>query len=128
MFWNSAVNGAINHEGIYKDFFKDHTHTNENKSFRENKKFFKKKYKKDTVSSCDTNEVKNVVDACQTGYDYEQDQLNKLENENMELKKQLVIVKRALKDIIEDYNDYGPCEGDCVGYDMYCTAKRALKN
>lgn len=60
-------------------------------------------------------------------YDYEQYQLNKLENENMELKKQLAISTKALKDIMEDYKSNGPCVEDCVGYYMYHIARKALK-
>lgn len=60
--------------------------------------------------------------------DYEQSQLNKLENENRELKKkQLAISTKALKDIIEDYKYNGPCVEDCVGYYMYHIARKALK-
>ena len=71
--------------------------------------------------------MSNTVDTCQTGYDYEQYQLNELENKNMELKKQLAISIKTLKDIVEDYNRNEPCEEDCVGYYMYHIAKRALK-
>ena len=59
--------------------------------------------------------------------DYKQSQLNKLENENNELKKQLAISTKALKDIIEDYKYNGPCVEDCVGYYMYHIARRALE-
>ena len=57
-------------------------------------------------------------------YDYKQYQL---ENENKALKKQLAVSIKALNDIIEDYNSNGPCKEDCVGYYMYHTARRALK-
>lgn len=60
-------------------------------------------------------------------YDYKQSQLNKLENENNELKKQLAISTKALKDIIEDYKYNGPCVEDCVGYYMHHIARRALE-
>ena len=43
--------------------------------------------------------MSNTIDVCQTGYDYEQFQLNALENENMKLKKQLAISTKALNDI-----------------------------
>ena len=45
--------------------------------------------------------MSNTIDACQTGYDYEQFQLNELENENMKLKRQLEIAIKALKEIEE---------------------------
>ena len=41
--------------------------------------------------------MSNTIDICQTGYDYEQYQLNELEHENIKLKKQLEIAKKALK-------------------------------
>ena len=41
--------------------------------------------------------MSNTIDVCQSGYDYEQYQLNELENENMKLKKQLEIATKALK-------------------------------
>lgn len=44
----------------------------------------------------------NTIDFCQTGYDYEQYQLNELVNENMKLKKKLDIAKKALN---KAYND-----------------------
>lgn len=37
------------------------------------------------------------TDVCSTGYDYEQYQLNELENENMKLRRKLEIATRALK-------------------------------
>lgn len=43
--------------------------------------------------------MSNTIDVCQTGYDYEQYQLNELENENIKLKKQLAISTKALNDI-----------------------------
>lgn len=46
-------------------------------------------------------EMSNTIDVCQSGYDYEQYQLNELENENMKLKKQLEIATKALKKIEE---------------------------
>jgi len=46
--------------------------------------------------------MSNTIDVCQTGYDYEQFQLNELENENMKLKKQLAIATKALNTA---YND-----------------------
>ena len=45
--------------------------------------------------------MSNTIDTCQTGYDYEQFQLNELENENMKLKKKLEIATKALKEIEE---------------------------
>lgn len=42
--------------------------------------------------------MSNTIDTCQTGYDYEQFQLNELENENMKLKKKLEIATKALID------------------------------
>ena len=53
--------------------------------------------------------MSNTIDVCQTGYDYEQFQLNELENENMKLKKQLEIATKALKKLKwpkKDYLDY----------------------
>ena len=57
--------------------------------------------------------MSNIIDLCPTGYDYEQYQLNELENENRELKKKLDIAVKALKEytidnwIYEDeYNNY----------------------
>lgn len=47
--------------------------------------------------------MSNTIDVCQTGYDYEQFQLNELENENMKLKKQLAIATNALKDIVKEW-------------------------
>lgn len=46
--------------------------------------------------------MSNIIDFCPTGYDYEQYQLNELENENMKLKKQLEIAVKALN---KAYND-----------------------
>lgn len=40
--------------------------------------------------------MSNTIEFCPTGYDYEQYQLNELENENIKLKKQLEIAKKAL--------------------------------
>lgn len=71
--------------------------------------------------------MSKTIDYCPTGYDYEQYQLNELENENMKLKKQLAIVTKALEDIVKDYDRNGPCEEDCVGYYMYHIAIKALK-
>ena len=42
--------------------------------------------------------MSNTIDVCQTGYDYEQYQLNELENENMELKKRITELKVRLLD------------------------------
>ena len=50
--------------------------------------------------------MRNTIEFCPTGYDYEQYQLNELENENMKLKKQLVIAKKALKEIEEYTKEY----------------------
>ena len=50
--------------------------------------------------------MSNTIDICQTGYDYEQFQLNELENENMKLKKQLEIATRALEKIKNPENNY----------------------
>lgn len=50
--------------------------------------------------------MSNTIDVCQTGYDYEQFQLNELENENMKLKKQLEIATKALKKIKRPEKDY----------------------
>lgn len=47
--------------------------------------------------------MSNTIDVCETGYDYEQFQMNELENENMKLKKQLAIATKAL----EQYADEG---------------------
>lgn len=45
--------------------------------------------------------MSNTIDVCQTGYDYEQYQLNVLENENMKLKKQLAEANKLIKDFHE---------------------------
>ena len=50
--------------------------------------------------------MSNTIDVCQSGYDYEQYQLNELENENMKLKKQLEIATKALKKIKRPEKDY----------------------
>ena len=50
--------------------------------------------------------MSNTIAVCQTGYDYEQFQLNELENENMKLKKQLEIATKALKKIKRPEKDY----------------------
>lgn len=50
--------------------------------------------------------MSNTIDVCQTGYDYEQFQLNALENENMKLKKQLEIATKALKKLKNPEKDY----------------------
>ena len=71
--------------------------------------------------------MSNTVDTYQTRYDYEQCRLDELENENRELKKQLAISTKALKDIIEDYKYNGPCVEDCVGYYIYHIARKALE-
>ena len=42
--------------------------------------------------------MSNTIDTCQTGYDYEQFQLNELENENMKLKEQLIEANKLIKD------------------------------
>ena len=41
--------------------------------------------------------MSNTIDFCETGYDYEQYQLNELENENMKLKEQLSEANEILK-------------------------------
>lgn len=41
--------------------------------------------------------MSNTIDFCPTGYDYEQFQLNELENENMKLRRKLEIATKALK-------------------------------
>ena len=43
--------------------------------------------------------MSNTIDICQTGCDYEQSQLNELENENMKLRRQLEIATKALNGI-----------------------------
>ena len=45
--------------------------------------------------------MSNTLDACQTGYDYEQFQMNELENENMKLKEQLAEANKLIKDFHE---------------------------
>lgn len=47
--------------------------------------------------------MSNTIDVCQTGYDYEQYQLNELENDNMKLKKKLDIAVKALREISQHY-------------------------
>lgn len=44
-----------------------------------------------------------------------------------QLKEQLRITTKALKDIVKDYDRNGPCEEDCVGYYMWHIARKALK-
>lgn len=54
--------------------------------------------------------MSNTIDVCETGYDYEQFQMNELENENMKLKKQLEIATKALKEFKkaeDNYLDFG---------------------
>lgn len=41
--------------------------------------------------------MSNTIDVCETGYDYEQYQLNELENENMKLKEQIAEANEILK-------------------------------
>ena len=55
--------------------------------------------------------MSNTLDACQTGYDYEQYQMNELENENMKLKEQLSEANEILKIAIPNPirpGGYGP--------------------
>ena len=67
--------------------------------------------------------MSNTIDVCQTGYDYEQFQLNELENENMKLKKQLTIATKALK----EYADPRIWEMDGFCYKDGDIARKALK-
>lgn len=48
--------------------------------------------------------MSNTIDIYPTGCDYEQFQLNELENENMKLRKQLEIATKALKEINKNYH------------------------
>ena len=48
--------------------------------------------------------MSNTIDVCQSGYDYEQYQLNELENENMKLKKQLAIATKVLEQYADEEN------------------------
>ena len=48
--------------------------------------------------------MSNTRDVCQSGYDYEQYQLNELENENMKLKKQLAIATKVLEQYADEEN------------------------
>ena len=56
--------------------------------------------------------MSNTIDVCQTGYDYEQFQLNELENENMKLKKKLEIATKVLKAMVGDppTDDFSDCD------------------
>lgn len=69
--------------------------------------------------------MKYTIDMCQTGYDYEQYQLNELVNENMKLKKKLEIATRALEYyMLEDA--YMSCYGNPVNPNPM-VARKALK-
>lgn len=69
--------------------------------------------------------MNNTLDVCQTGYDYEQHQLNELENENMKLKKKLELAVEALKFYtLED--SYVSCFGNPVNPNPM-VARKALK-
>ena len=41
--------------------------------------------------------MSDLIDVCETSYDYEQFQMNELENENMKLKEQLAEANEILK-------------------------------
>lgn len=58
--------------------------------------------------------MSNTIDVCQTGYDYEQFQLNALENENIKLKKQFEIATKILKEYANEEN-----WDDCRSYNFY---------
>ena len=45
--------------------------------------------------------MSNTIDVCLSGYDYEQYQLNELENENMKLKEQLIEANKLIRDFHE---------------------------
>ena len=50
--------------------------------------------------------MSDTIDVCQTGYDYEQFQLNELENENMKLKEQLTEANEIIKGFSKLYEVY----------------------
>ena len=50
--------------------------------------------------------MSNTLDACQTGYDYEQYQMNELENENMKLKEQIAEANEIIKGFSKLYEVY----------------------
>ena len=50
--------------------------------------------------------MSDTIDVCQTGYDYEQFQLNALENENMKLKEQLTEANEIIKGFSKLYEVY----------------------
>lgn len=55
--------------------------------------------------------MSNTLDVCETGYDYEQYQLNELENENMKLREQIAEANEILKIAIPNPirpGGYGP--------------------
>lgn len=63
--------------------------------------------------------MSNTIDICETGYNYEQFQMNELENENMKLKEQLAEAEKTLKSIQKDFERNKACDKDCVGFCMY---------
>ena len=78
--------------------------------------------------------MSNIIDVCQTGYDYEQFQLNELENENIKLKKKLKIATKALKKYQEAINRFKKDPMDNIImlahqliYDIDIDSKKALK-
>ena len=50
--------------------------------------------------------MSDTIDVCQTGYDYEQFQLNELENENMKLKEQITEANEIIKGFSKLYEVY----------------------
>ena len=50
--------------------------------------------------------MSNTLDACQTGYDYEQYLMNELENENMKLKEQITEANEIIKGFSKLYEVY----------------------
>ena len=50
--------------------------------------------------------MSDTIDVCQTGYDYEQFQLNAWENENMKLKEQLTEANEIIKGFSKLYEVY----------------------
>lgn len=69
--------------------------------------------------------MKYTMDVCPTGYDYEQFQLNELENENMKLRRKLEIATKALEYYtLED--SYVSCYNNQVNPNPM-VARKALK-
>lgn len=71
--------------------------------------------------------MSNTIDVCQTGYDYEQYQLNELENDNMKLREKLDIATKALKEY-ENKQNWDIRGVSFMKYNKgFTIAKKALK-